>query len=179
MEHTRIDEGIKRGPRKPRNKRTSLGQFAPILPRTQDSIKLAITEYKQGASLAQLAQKHGVTKQAIYGWLLADLGGPEHDRLVTEALTARIAKADESLDTADSPLDLARAREQCRWSRMDLERRRPSLYGQKQEVTHNLPNGPLINIQLSGQSVVHLQQDAAQQSASTDVVLAQHVITKD
>jgi hypothetical protein len=86
-------------------------------------------------------------------------------------------QAKEDLQTAADPLSLARAREALRSAQWELERLFSRLYGQKQEVTHNLPNGPLINIQLSGQSVVTLQQDAPQQSVETGVVDTQHVIS--
>jgi hypothetical protein len=78
---------------------------------------------------------------------LGELGGEEHAMLVTQALTSRIASADDRLETADNPLDLARAREMCRNTRLDLERRRSHLYGQKQEVTHTV--APSFSIQLA------------------------------
>lgn len=141
MEHVRIDEGIKRGPKKkpgpkPSSPRRNNGQFLPVLPNDPQSIEKALQDYISGATLKQIADQHGVTRQAIYGWLLGELGGEQHSALVTRALTARIAKGDETLDTADNPLDLQRGREQARNARLDLERRRSSLYGQKQEVNH-------------------------------------------
>ena len=138
--HIRIDEGIKRGPRKkpgpkPSSPRHNNGQFVALLPNDPESISKAIQDYASGATLEQLAQQHGVTKQAVYGWLLGELGGEQHSTLVTRALTARIARADGIIETADNPLDLSRGRELARNFRLDLERRRSSLYGQKQEVT--------------------------------------------
>ena len=140
MDHVRIDEGVKRGPRKrpgpkPSSPRRNNGQFLPVLPNEPEAIARALQDYCNGATLQDLANEHGVSRQAIYGWLLGELGGEQHSALVTRALTARIAKGDEMLDTADNPLDLQRGREQARNARLDLERRRASLYGQKQEVT--------------------------------------------
>lgn len=54
--------------------------------------------------------------------------------LVTDALITRIAEADDDLDNALTPIDIARARERAKFSRMDFERRRPELYGPKQET---------------------------------------------
>ena len=138
-QHVRIDEGMKRGPRKkpgpkPSSPRRNNGQFIPTLPNDPESIRKALEDYCSGATLKQIGQMHGVTRQAVYGWLLGELGGQTHSDLVTRALTARIAKGDETLDTADNPLDLQRGREQARNARLDLERRRSSLYGAKQEV---------------------------------------------
>jgi hypothetical protein len=76
---------------------------------------------------------------------LGELGGSDHTLLVTQSLTSRIANADDRLETADNALDLARAREMARNARLDLERRRSSLYGQKQEITHNVTPVLVIN----------------------------------
>ena len=143
MDHVRIDEGVKRGPRKkpgpkPSSPRRNNGQFLPVLPNEPEAIARALQDYCNGATLQDLAEQHGVSRQAVYGWLLGELGGEQHSALVTRALTARIAKGDEMLDGADNPLDLQRGREQARNARLDLERRRASLYGQKQEVTHKV-----------------------------------------
>lgn len=140
MEHVRIDEGVKRGPRKktgpkPSSPRRLNGQFIPKLPNEPEAIRSALEAYCAGATLQQIADQYKVTRQAVYGWLLGELGGQEHSALVTRALTARIAKGDETLDIADNPLDLQRGREQARNARLDLERRRSHLYGQKQELT--------------------------------------------
>ena len=140
MEHVRIDEGVKRGPRKkpgpkPSSPRRANGQIAEILSNDPADIQAALQDYINGATLKEIGQRHGVTRQAVYGWLLGELGGEQHSALVTRALTARIAKGDETLDSADNPLDLQRGREQARNARLDLERRRSSLYGQKQELT--------------------------------------------
>ena len=139
MEHVRIDEGIKRGPRKktgpkPSSPRRNNGQFVPTLPNDPESISKALQDYAQGATLEQIGAQHGVTKQAVYGWLLGELGGEQHSALVTRALTARIARADGMIEEADNPLDLQRGRELSRNFRLDLERRRSNLYGNRLSV---------------------------------------------
>ena len=170
MEHQRIDEGLKRGPRKkpgpkPSSPRRNNGQFLPTLPNDPQSIKKALEDYVHGATLKELGQTYGVTRQAVYGWLLGELGGEQHSALVTRALTARIANGDETLDSADNPLDLQRGREQARNARLDLERRRSNLYGPKQEITHSFQ--PVLNITLAAlpqaPQVIDLPADAVQQ----------------
>lgn len=141
--YSRIDQGIKRGPRKksgpkPSSPRRANGQLLPKLSNDPEDIRKALKEYSEGATLKQLAEQHNVSSQAIYGWLLGELGGQEHQALVTQALTSRIARGDQMIEDADNPLDLARGRELSRNWRMDLERRRSSLYGQKQEVQHTV-----------------------------------------
>lgn len=147
MEHVRIDEGIKRPRKKPGRKpsspRRNNGDFLPILSNKPEDIKAALQDYINGATLEQIGKRHGVSRQAVYGWLLGELGGQEHADLVTRALTARIARADEFLETGENALDVTRGERMARHYRTDLERRRSSLYGQKQEVTvtHNTDLG--------------------------------------
>ena len=152
MEHTRIDEGVKRGPRKkpgrkPRSPRRNNGDFLPILSNKPEDIKAALQDYISGSTLEEIGQRHGVTRQAVYGWLLGEMGGAQHTELVTRALTARIARADEVLETGTNALDVTRGERMARHYRTDLERRRSSLYGQKQEVTHVVQPVLTINTQ--------------------------------
>ena len=176
MDHVRIDEGVKRGPRKktgpkPSSPRRNNGQFLNVLPNEPEAIRSALQAYQSGATLQQLADEYQVSKQAIYGWLLGELGGEQHALLVTKALTARICSADVMLETADNPLDLQRGREMARNARLDLERRRSSLYGQKQEVTHTIQ--PVLTINVSP-----IQQVAPQQGNIIDVVPEQQLVEK-
>lgn len=60
--------------------------------------------------------------------------GPEYDHLITRALVNRIAEADTKLEEGAAMMDIARAREISKFARMDFERRRPKLYGPKQEI---------------------------------------------
>lgn len=67
--------------------------------------------------------------------MLAELGGEKYQEMVTEMLVARVSDADDELEAARNSGDAVRvsaAREVCRFARMDLERRRPALYGAKQ-----------------------------------------------
>ena len=170
MEHSRIDEGVKRGPRKksgpkPSSPRHNNGQFIPKLSNDPEDIRKALESYISGSTLKEIGDQFGVTRQAVYGWLLGELGGQEHSALVTRALTARIAKGDETLDLADNPLDLQRGREQARNARLDLERRRSSLYGAKQEVSFSVsaPSSPtLLSDAMSLLSLIKEQRNAVE-----------------
>ena len=88
--------------------------------------------YAAGESMQTLAAEHSVHRSTLYRWLLAGQGDDKYHELVTHCLVQRVAEADAML--LDESCDIARAREVARYSRMDLERRRPALYGAKPEL---------------------------------------------
>lgn len=95
-----------------------------------------ISRYLAGESLQVLAAECKKNRRTLYKWILAECGGEQYRELVTEALVARIADADEALEDArekGDPVRVAACREACRFYRMDFERRRPALYGAKQD----------------------------------------------
>ena len=96
-----------------------------------------LTRLHSGESLRTIAADIGVSNVGLRAWLLREDGDRYHD-VITAALTTRVAEADEMLETAVDPISIARAREQARFARMDLERRRPRLYGQRQQITHEI-----------------------------------------
>jgi hypothetical protein len=162
LEHVRIDEGIKR-PRKQRQ--------GPRLPTLKTAVtyhpaKLAnidvqdvIGRYLNGESSVQIATGYGVTRQGLAFHLRKHAEDDWREAQIVQAIE-RKELAQDGIDTAEDALSLARAREQLRAAQWDLERLFSRLYGPKQEVTHNLPNGPLISITLSpGLSVAGTTHD--------------------
>lgn len=114
-----------------------------LLTEQQRSVVPEVVErYLAGESLQDVAadlserMRRRVDRRALYDWMFTELGGVEYTGLVTRCLVARVADADEALEAATDPVLVAKARETCRFARMDLERRRPALYGAKQEVKH-------------------------------------------
>ena len=103
-------------------------QPAPV---TRDTIPMAqvVERYLQGATLTQLAAEYGAHWRTLYNWILA-YNGDQHHEVVTHALTARVADADLALETASDNVQVTRASHRARFARLDLERRRPHLYGQ-------------------------------------------------
>ena len=91
-----------------------------------------LERYLGGESVQVLAAEEAVSRQTIYNWLLGGLGDKAYHDVVTQALVKRISDADEKLEEAKDALEVAKAREMCRYARMDFERRRPGLYGAKQ-----------------------------------------------
>lgn len=92
-----------------------------------------IKRYAAGESPQDLAAEQEVDRRTIYRWMLAGTGDKQYHDLVTFCLVRRVADADERLEKASDPCHIARAREMAKFARMDLERRRPKLYGSKPE----------------------------------------------
>lgn len=110
--------------------------LAALPPERRDAVMRDIlTRYAEGDTLDRLATDHGVSRATVYNWLLGGGADLSHADLVTMALTARVERADRALEVARDALDIQRAREQARYARMDLERRRPAIYGQQHRLT--------------------------------------------
>lgn len=134
--HVRIDDGMKRGPRKPRNTVDPVTKrFVALLPADQHlkAVTTAAQRIANGERLEDIANDLGVTKQAVSLWLLNEV--PEQYKHAQRiGLIRKIVDADERLESANDPLDLARAREAARFARWDAERRLPSLFAQRQMI---------------------------------------------
>lgn len=89
-----------------------------------------------GKPLGQIAKEMGVGKRDLYRWMLSGVGDERYQEIVTQCLVCRIADADEELENAKDQLEVQKYREVARFARMDFERRRPGLYGQKAVVEH-------------------------------------------
>lgn len=156
MEHTRIDEGVKRGPRimpaPPKRRRSPVARDNGKL--SQANPQEVIARYFRDETTADIAQTLGVHRSALHQWLIRNCEQDWRDAQVARAITA-MEQAKEDLQTASDPLSLARAREALRSAQWELERLFSRLYGQKQEVTHNLPQGPLVTIVLAQPQVIH------------------------
>lgn len=112
-------------------------------------IPAIVERYLRGESVDAIAADNGACRRTIYNWMLAGLGEERYHEVVTQCLVARVADADQELAAArlsKDPVRVSAAREACRFARTDLERRRPKLYGVKQEVEHVV--APSINFVL-------------------------------
>lgn len=135
MDHVRIDEGVKRGPRQPPRDPVSQ-QYLPTIPPKERRIAIerAAARIEQGEHLKTIAEDIGVSLQCLSMWLLDDLPA-QYAEAQRRGLIARIADADGDLDGAQTPLELARAREKAKFARWDAERRLPKLFGLQTHVT--------------------------------------------
>ena len=107
--------------------------------------------YAEGSGdiVSTLAAENGVCRKTIYNWMLAEYG-EEYRELGTAALIGRILEADAQVEKAARSRDpvLMTARiQQAKFARFDYERRRPEMYGPKQEVKHT-GAAPTLNIVL-------------------------------
>jgi hypothetical protein len=105
---------------------------------TKADIPQIIQRYINGESIQAIATDAHVARNTIYQWMHG-IGEQKYPELVTQAMIARMALADHQLDTAESHEDIARAREACKFTRWDLERRRPRTWGVRAEITMNGP----------------------------------------
>ncbi len=114
---------------------TLLAKIESAQPNPSLTLDTAIQRYLNGESMQVLAKELGIARRTIYNWMMRRSGGPEEwAALRQQALIARIAEADEELENASDPVRIARAREQCRFARMDYERLHKD-YAPKQEVS--------------------------------------------
>jgi len=107
--------------------RTALTQAKARLPEI-------VERYLAGESMQVLASETGVHRQRLYEWMLAGIGDQSYHDAVTAVLVRRISEADLALEDKAVEPDTARAQARARFARMDLERRRPHLYGQRIET---------------------------------------------
>lgn len=99
-----------------------------------DTLPDIIARYLNGESLLTLADEYHITRRTLYNWMYR-LGDEQYAALKEQAYFNRIADADEELQRATDPLQLARARESAKFARWDAERRLPHLFGPKQEIS--------------------------------------------
>lgn len=147
--HVRIDEGVKRGPKKKyvkpprRNPETGLAESIP----PDLDPKMVLDLYLQYPTTSGIAQKLGLRRSSLTLWLRKTCPEDWKNVQIAKALM-RKEDADEGLETADNALNLARAREMLKSGQWDLERLDSKNYGQKQEVTHTVV--PVLNIAVVG-----------------------------
>ena len=135
--HVRIDEGIRRGPRRPR-------PYAPMrrdpetdrvegIPANLD-INVVLERYL-AESTTVLAREFGVRRKTLVGWIREKDPKRWKAAQVVKALT-RKEDAEEVFELGpEDALSLASARELLRSAQFDLERLDSPTWGQKQEVT--------------------------------------------
>lgn len=145
-DHIRIDEGVKRGPKKlNREERKELRKEARQSPRSARGTFLpaCTTEQRKaiveaipdqllaGKTTTQIAEEHGLAPSTIRSWII---GNPDVEQARGLMIAQELASSIEEIQDASEPMALARGREGFRaWSWI-AERRESRLYGPKQEV---------------------------------------------
>ena len=138
MQHVRIDEGVKRGPKK---RTTPRLQPLKTIPGTYHPGKLAgldvqavIGRYLNGETSNQIAESLGCTRQGLAFHLRKHSEEDWREAQIVQAVE-RKDLAEDAIRDANDALSLGRAREQLRSAQWDLERLFSRIYGPKQEVT--------------------------------------------
>ena len=135
MEHVRIDEGVKRGPRVrplPKPRRESLipacnSKLADL------NVTDVIRRYLEDQTTAKIAQELGVHRSGLHQWLLRNCEEQWREAQIARALS-QYEQAKDDMAAASDTLSLGRAREMVRSAQWELERLFSRLYGAKQEV---------------------------------------------
>lgn len=132
------------------------------IPPSDESTKVYIERYACGDSLSHMAKEVGVTVESLrkrfLRYCLSGKADKDYADLVTDTLVAKIADADEMMYSASSMAEITRAEKFMRYTRMDFERRRPHLYGQRAEITFTGPAAIFLGLDVLPQ----LTQAAAQ-----------------
>ena len=112
--------------------------LVPVEEQVIEPLPPIVQRFLDGETIEGIAREDKRCARTIYKYILSKVGNNYKD-LVTEALINRIADADLELDKSTDKVAVARAREKCRLTRMDFERRRPELYGtQTGQATANI-----------------------------------------
>ena len=143
--HIRIDEGIPRHKIKPsdleRQARDDAGQFltryTPDL--KEQAINAALIAVEAGGRVDEVATQYQIPRSTLYSWLIGD---ERCAKLRTQFFDGQAARNLSEIRASQTPLDLARAREELAgWIKV-AERRDAKSWAQKQEVTGK-DGGPL------------------------------------
>lgn len=147
MDHIRIDEGIRRGPKKrrkvPRQQDPRTGRMLQIIPPDLDP-QVVLNRYLTDETTSQIAQSFGVTRKALTGWLRSALPKEWKQVQIVRALV-RKDDGNDGLEDAPDALSLARAREMIRSAQFDLEHLDED-FRPKQETTTNIQPVFIVNV---------------------------------
>lgn len=118
-------------------------------PQTAPDIPDIIRRYRNGESLADLAKEHRKHIATLYRWMMKELG-PDYHEMQTDMMIDQVAESYQVIKEAYTPCEVAKGQALAKLSTLILERRRPKLFGPKQEVQTDtkveivLRNQPII-----------------------------------
>lgn len=126
-----------------------------------------LNRYLAGETSTEIAATFDVTKQALSYWLINKAETEWKSVQLVKALT-RKEQADQIIETAANPLDLARGREMLRSAQWDLERVCRRIYGQDQPPAGAAQVAIQINLRRSDATVAVQHGDSAVIDGSVD-----------
>jgi len=154
--HVRIDDGIKRGPRK----RHKLPEHHPdlgswVIPKDLNP-DLVLEQYLAAATTTQIAAQHNLSRKALVKWLREQR--PKQWRQV-QLVRAHIKLEDgeDGIEIASDALSLARAREQAKAAQFRLTALDED-YQPKQQLTVDVNHHINVDQALSEQAVKLVEQ---------------------
>lgn len=138
--HVRIDEGVRRGPRKQIDRRPKaalaqardgklISSYPPEL--RQQVTEAAHKDLASGLTTCQIGERFGVPGSTVRYWLLNDDKAEQARKAMVDQ---EIARTGEEMRAANDPLSLARAREEARYWMWIGERRDSARYGNRLAV---------------------------------------------
>ena len=168
----RIDAGIKRGPRRQIDRRpksanahardgTFISTISPEL--KAKVIEECRTLIATGQTPAEIATRNGLSPRTVQYWLLGDEKAEEaRGQLIAAELARTLQDMRKPEDgEEDSPLRLARAREEFRaWSWI-AERRQARLYGQQNKLTVEVKDDLGDRLRRARERVIDAESTAA------------------
>jgi hypothetical protein len=167
--HVRIDDGIRKGPRKPGTSIKTRDRSIAVsggnsIPPDLDPAQV-LMRYLGDERTADIAASYNVTRPALNRWLLDHAEQDWRNAQIARAIS-RKERAEDELDEAADPLTLARAREKLRSAQWELERLFNRMFGQKQEITHTVLPVLTINAPVAQQDrqFIDLPDDVKQDS---------------
>lgn len=169
--HVRIDEGIKRGPRK--NSREARGLTPKPRPDDLGSWKIppeldpdeVIARYLTEDSTSKIAREYGLSRRAMVKWLREQRPKQWREAQLIRA-HVKLEDAEDSMQAPTDPLSHAGARDTARAMQFRLTSIDPD-YQPKQEIQHTVV-APTLNI-----TVVSAQHAAPLLPESTGSVITQ------
>ena len=166
--HIRIDEGVKRGPRKSIPQRMGIhkrdpqtGQALQVMP-AHITPQMVIARYLDDERTADIAQSYGIKRSRLNQWLLDNAIDSWKSAQIARAVTA-LEQAKDDLAAAAEPLALGRAREQLRSAQWELERLYARMFGQQSHVTIENVTDLGDKLRRSRERVIEHEPDAAPQ----------------
>lgn len=135
MEHTRIDEGVARGPNKPAEpwpirKPPTSGKLGPNF-----DVNTVLVRYLCGEEIAEIAASLNVHPKALNYHLLKEPVREAWREAQVAVSLAEYQEAKEVIRSSPDALSLARAREILRSCQWDLEKLETRLFGIQTHVT--------------------------------------------
>lgn len=145
-----MSEPIAKHSRMPRKMKPQTELSKPELPKSIANMgrlegldpKVVLRRYLSEESTLTIAGDFGVTRQALNLFLLKNAEEDWKDAQIGRAL-ARKEKAEDCIDNATDPMQLAKGRELLKSAQWDLERVCRRIYGQDQNINFNLNVGDL------------------------------------